>query len=216
MITKKHKLWLLILCWLTLHLFVPQAFGITYEYSGPNFTTLEGPIYKIGDHISAQLTLANPLEPNFEGHLDLTTLPGFYLTMTDGHATVTGNDSNIISLLCRLDSTDSRGLPSQWDLLIGIHNASQNLILRTFIIHGATHSGVEFYQKFDMSQVINLSGGIQNGFSSIFVPGPDSTGWTISPVPEANSLIALVSGLFALTGLMKSRRHSPIHINAEK
>jgi hypothetical protein len=170
MITKKHKLCLLILCWLTLHLFVPQAFGISYEYSGPNFTTLEGPIYKIGDHISAQLTLANHLEPNFEGHLDLTTLPGFYLTMTDGHATVTGNDSNIISLLCRLDSTDSRGLPSQWDLLIAIHNASQNLILRTFMIHGATYSGVESYQKFDMSQVIILSGAYRTAFPRSLFP----------------------------------------------
>lgn len=72
--------------------------------------------YTATDHITATLTLDSPLPANANG-LDLKTLPGFQLSLSDGHQTLTQADSSDgISVDV---STDANGNIIGWYLGVG-------------------------------------------------------------------------------------------------
>jgi hypothetical protein len=79
--------------------------------------------YKATDHVTATLTLASPLGPNF-AFADVRGLPGFALTLNDGEHTVatplTAGEGMFASV-----STDASGNINQWRLAIntgGVEN----------------------------------------------------------------------------------------------
>lgn len=188
-------------------LLASYALGITYEYTGPNFT--EGSPLRATERISATLTLGNPLEANFGGALDLTSLPGFSLVLTDGYRTLTTNATLNVKWGW-IFSTDSAGLPSEWDLLLAAFNTTtlEQWNMVTALIYGWDPEAKKgFYQKFDISQVLPYTPTMQDAWYSSSPSGPDSTGWSVLTTPEPSSLVLLGFGIAGLIGFrLKSRK----------
>jgi len=70
--------------------------------------------YTATDHVSATLTLDSPLAPNFS-YADISSLPGFHLTLDDGQHTVSTPITSGQGLFSFV-STDASGQINQWRL----------------------------------------------------------------------------------------------------
>lgn len=125
---------------------LPAATPATYQYTGNPFTlfscgpsgfggTMDCPnqpapgnpltSYTATDHVTATLTFTSPLPPNLN-YVDVTTVPGFQLTMNDGHQTlVTGTASGRFPIAHV--STDANGnIIGPWLLVINEGNAADS------------------------------------------------------------------------------------------
>lgn len=90
--------------------------------------------YTATDHITATLTLDSPLPAN-ASMLDLKTLPGFQLTLSDGHQTLTQADSSDgISVDV---STDANGNIIGWYLGVGANGRQILTTQETFSVDQA-------------------------------------------------------------------------------
>ncbi|HWC96363.1 MAG TPA: hypothetical protein VG456_06435 [Candidatus Sulfopaludibacter sp.] len=78
--------------------------------------------YTATDHVTATLTFTSALAPNLN-YQDVSSLPGFQLTMNDGHQTLTTPAAGLIAKV----STDSAGnIIGPWLLVINVGNAADS------------------------------------------------------------------------------------------
>jgi hypothetical protein len=91
--------------------------SVTYMYTGNTFDTFHtASVFTTSDRVTARLSLSNPLRPNLTFY-DVTGLPGFNLSMSDGHQTF--SSTNATSSVTALVSTDSTGkLVGPWHIRI--------------------------------------------------------------------------------------------------
>ena len=108
--------------------------------------------YTATDHITATFTLDAPL-PSNASFLDLKTLPGFQLSLSDGHQTLTQADSSDgISVDV---STDANGNITSWDLGVGanghqILTANENIVVDEAVLEccdPAQHANLAYNQN---------------------------------------------------------------------
>jgi len=132
----------------------------TYQYTGNPFTffscgpnsdntaTMDCSIpapanihtsYSATDHVTATLTFDTPLGPNF-AYADVSTLPGFHLTLDDGQHTVS-TPLTAGQGLFSFVSTDASGQINQWRLGINTGGALNGGII-TFNFTDASGSHV--------------------------------------------------------------------------
>nr|MCU0919147.1 hypothetical protein [Burkholderiaceae bacterium] len=90
--------------------------SFTYTYTGNTFDTFATPSsYTTSDRVTARLTLAGALPPKLKS-VDVTGLPGFSLTVSDGHQTLP--NANSARAEARI-STDSTGkIAGPWSMKI--------------------------------------------------------------------------------------------------
>lgn len=180
----------------------------TYHYTGNNFTLFScGPnsdntatmdcstpaptnthtSYTASDHVTATLTLDTSLGPNF-AYADVSGLPGFQLTLSDGQHTVQtplGSGQGLFSFV----STDSTGKINQWRLGINTGGAQNGGII-TF-----NFTDVSGPQIFDQGTLAccdpTVPGNLAMNFS---MPGTWDSGTSVSdPASLTNNLINQVS-----------------------
>lgn len=118
---------------------LPAAAQATYLYTGNDFTTLIGS-FTAGQHVSATLQLSSWLPPN-SSCVDVTTLPGFRLILSDGvNSLDTANiPSGGINELIGVVATSAAGLIAPgWELSI-LH--SKTPLFQQIATAGAPQTG---------------------------------------------------------------------------
>ena len=85
-----------------------QAVPTTYQYIGNHFTDVSG-IYTTSDFVTAMVTLASPLPPNFQGKVTPTAF-----TFTDGVLTITNFDATVAVFIF---ATDGAGHIVEWSVV---------------------------------------------------------------------------------------------------
>ena len=85
-----------------------QAVPTTYQYIGNHFTDVSG-IYTTSDFVTAMVTLASPLPPNFQGKVTPTAF-----TFTDGVLTITNFDAQAAVFIF---ATDGAGHIVGWSVV---------------------------------------------------------------------------------------------------
>jgi hypothetical protein len=80
-----------------------QAVPTTYQYTGNHFTDVSPP-YTTSDFVSAMITLASPLPPNFSGRVSPTAF-----TLFDGVQTITNLNALSFSFFFRTVSGTIKG-----------------------------------------------------------------------------------------------------------
>ena len=85
-----------------------QAVPTTYHYTGNPFTEVHG-VYTTNDFVTAMVTLASPLQPNFQGKVTPTAF-----TFTDGVLTITNFDAQAAVFIF---ATDGAGHIVGWSVV---------------------------------------------------------------------------------------------------
>jgi len=179
---------------------------VSYQYTGNPFTLFScGPnaddtatmdcstpapanihtSYTATNHVTATLTLATPLGPNFT-FADVSTLPGFHLTLDDGQHTVSTPITAGQGLFSFV-STDASGQINQWRLGINTGGALNGGILTfNFTDVSGTH-------VFDQGVLSCCDPAPPGNLATIFgIKGPWNSG-TPNPATLVTNLINLVS-----------------------
>lgn len=150
---------------------------------GPNANTS----YTAADFVSATLTLSSPLPANM-ALADVSTLPGFALSMNDGQHTVTNLQQQ--GMFAKV-GTDASGQINQWQLVINT-GGTQN---------GGIATANEPGNVYDMGTLACCDPEPQGGnFGAIFsMPGSWNSG-APSPASAVSSLITMLNNpLLGLT-----------------
>jgi hypothetical protein len=141
--------------------------------------------YTATDHVTATLTFDAPLGPNF-AYADVSTLPGFHLTLDDGQHTVStplAAGQGLFSFV----STDASGQINQWRLGINTGGAlNGGIVTFNFTDISGTHI-------FDQGVLSCCDPAPPGNLGEIFgVPGTWSSG-NPSPATLVTNLINVVS-----------------------
>lgn len=113
--------WKAVLAVAVLYVLVPvqwAAAGVIYTYTGNNFTTADSP-YTTANFITITLELDAllPASTTYSfPELDLTTLAGFSLSMSDGVQTLTSGSALVSA---QVTATDANNLPLYWNMMLG-------------------------------------------------------------------------------------------------
>jgi len=109
---------------LVLGLTVPAYSDVTYTYTGPDFVSAASP-YTTSDHVTATMTLANPLDPN-NFQMSPVGPTAFYLgsdlvalSMSDGVHTLDLNTPGVTGGGI-VYAVDSSGDITEWDIGISL------------------------------------------------------------------------------------------------
>ena len=153
-----------------------QAVPTTYQYTGNPFTIVEGP-YTTSMFVTAMVTLANPLPPNFSG---LVTPTAF--TFSDGVQTITNLTATTSFFAFE---TDAAGMIFRWDAEVFTGDIPPPFI--TNVISTATEDGDVAE---DIGSILDVGFGLNQEARGT---------WTMAPVPDAGSSLALLS--LSLTAL---------------
>ena len=184
----------------------PAEAQVTYSYTGNPFTLFScGPSgsggtldcstaapanpdtsYTATDHVTATLTLDSPLGPNFT-YSDISALPGFSLTLNDGHQTIT-TPIGSGQFLFAFAGTDSSGNISEWRLGVntgGVLNGGVHTFNFTDTMPHVFDNGI--LECCDPSP----GGDLATNFS---MPGTWSGGSSPpTPIVSVNNLIGVIS-----------------------
>jgi hypothetical protein len=152
-----------------------QAVPTTYQYTGNPFTDVSGP-YTTSDFVTAMVTLAGPLPPNFIGTVTPTAF-----TLSDGVQTISNHNATHAGVDF---ATDATGAIAAWSVQVLV-------IGHTGIF---TNSGPPFIDA------TGDSGGNIFGFGfNIDTPGE----WRIhGTVPDAGSTLSLMTLTLMALGLV--------------
>ena len=157
-----------------------QAVPITYQYTGNPFTfvTPGGP-YTTTMFVSAMITLATPLGPNFSGSVSPTAF-----TLFDGVQTITNGNSIGSTFIL---ATGPSGLPTTWTIIVSVLGGSIFTENEAFIVQDA--------------------GGITAPFPGFVGLVRDNPGtWTIvGQVPDTGSTLSLMTLTLMALGLVARR-----------
>ena len=96
---------------------MPAHAQVTYSYSGNPFTAILdcSGIYKYSGFVAATLTVSDPISQVPNTTVNVSTLPGFSLTMTDGSQVLTTSSAQADAIL----TFDSDGDVIGWPVSVG-------------------------------------------------------------------------------------------------
>jgi hypothetical protein len=155
-----------------------QAVPTTYQYIGNHFTDVSG-IYTTSDFVTAMVTLASPLPPNFQGEV---TPRAF--TLFDGVQTITQINGIPIEFVF---STDASGFITNWHVDVLTIFGSFGVIDTVNSTAGSISDAGVF--------------GLSNGFN-MHRPGE----WTVRPVvSDTGSTLSLLTLTLMALGLVTRR-----------
>ena len=162
-----------------------QAVPTTYHYTGNPFTEVHG-VYTTNDFVTAMVTLANPLPPNFHGDVTPTAF-----TLYDGVQTLTNTTPLIGSRFIFV--TNASGEITLWEVTTRVNDATDAFI---DTIHEANQPITE-----DRAAPNFHALGVASGFN-FNSPGV----WTqANATPDAGSTLSLMTLTLMALGLVARR-----------
>ena len=162
-----------------------QAVPTTYHYTGNPFTEVHG-VYTTNDFVTAMVTLADPLPPNFHGDVTPTAF-----TLSDGVQTLTNTTPLIGSRFIFV--TNAPGEITLWEVTTRVNDATDAFI---DTIHEANQPITE-----DRAAPNFHSLGVASGFN-FNSPGV----WTqANAMPDAGSTLSLMTLTLMALGVATRR-----------